>query len=158
MTQALRTGLARSFGRKGLAALGRARRLKAQEWGQLLVALPAVVSVRLQLWRTTSRHVHERILRRPPGGKDLPATTTVESLGNAVARASRLVPHATCLTQALALQHLLRRCGLRSRVEIGFLRGDEGDVKGHAWLVFEGRVVIGGTGAANFTRTMSLEG
>ncbi|HEX7005152.1 MAG TPA: lasso peptide biosynthesis B2 protein [Trueperaceae bacterium] len=140
-----------------LGSLAGARRLTAGEWRMVLLALPVVLSVRWALTVTTLARAHARIVERPPGSGRL-APHLVDGWSRAVARASRLVPGATCLTQALALQRLLRRQGQDSRVEIGFIGGGETAVEGHAWLVCGERVVIGGTNSKNFTRTMTLEG
>jgi hypothetical protein len=61
-----------------------------------------------------------------------------------IRRASRLVPRATCLTQALALQVLLGRRGYASEIRVGVRRDEEGQFAAHAWLVGADRVLIGG--------------
>ena len=64
----------------------------------------------------------------------------------AVTAASLRVPsRTTCLSRALAVQALLARYGLPSRLQVGVLRARPGEVEGHAWVECEGRVVIGGT-------------
>jgi hypothetical protein len=50
-----------------------------------------------------------------------------------------------CLTQALAGQVLLKRCGVSSKVRIGILKDGDGQFQAHAWLESEGQVLIGGT-------------
>lgn len=59
----------------------------------------------------------------------------------AVSAASRFVPHATCLTQALAVQALMARAGLPAQVEIGVSK--QVGFSAHAWVVSNGRVVMG---------------
>jgi hypothetical protein len=54
-----------------------------------------------------------------------------------------LVPHATCLTQALAAQTLLRFRGDWAKLCLGVARGDFGEFKAHAWLEADGKVIIG---------------
>jgi hypothetical protein len=61
-----------------------------------------------------------------------------------VARAARLVPCASCLTQALAVEFLLTRRGLAAEIRIGVAKGDDGRLCAHAWVTSGGRVVIGG--------------
>jgi hypothetical protein len=65
----------------------------------------------------------------------------------AVSRASRFVPYATCLTQALATRILLGRRGIPTVVRYGAARGPGGKFLAHAWVesAADGRVVIGGT-------------
>jgi len=75
----------------------------------------------------------------------------------AVAAASRLVPNASCLTQALAVQVLLGRGGQQSRLRIGVATGEEGRLKAHAWVESQGRVVIGDSGLEHFTLLPAIE-
>jgi hypothetical protein len=63
----------------------------------------------------------------------------------AVSRSSRLVPRASCLTQALAAQFMLARAGFRSQIRVGVAIQEESKFVAHAWLVREGRVIMGGT-------------
>lgn len=61
-----------------------------------------------------------------------------------VQAASRFVPGATCLTQALTAQILLSRQGFATEVRIGVRMAEQG-LKAHAWLLSEGRPVLGAT-------------
>jgi hypothetical protein len=77
----------------------------------------------------------------------------------AVTVASRYVPAATCLTQALATQVLLRRCGYSANLRIGVARSEAGEFQAHAWVEYQGEVVIGGVQApSRFTPLASLDG
>jgi hypothetical protein len=61
----------------------------------------------------------------------------------AVSRASRLVPHASCLTQAFAGQLFLACQGYSSSIRIGV--DNEGEkIIAHAWLLAGEQVVLGG--------------
>ena len=68
----------------------------------------------------------------------------------AVMVASRYVPRATCLAQALATQALLRRAGCPARLQLGAARSERGQFEAHAWVESRGRVVIGGPAAGRF--------
>jgi hypothetical protein len=57
--------------------------------------------------------------------------------------ASQYVPKATCLTRALALQVLLRRQGQTSRLHIGVAKSQAHILEAHAWVEYQGRVVLG---------------
>ena len=59
------------------------------------------------------------------------------------------IPATTCLPQALSLQQLLSHNGLNSELRIGVDRVD-GQFVAHAWLLFDGRVLIGGEDLANY--------
>jgi len=61
----------------------------------------------------------------------------------AVRLASRYVPRATCLTQALTAQMLLSWAGIEGTLHIG-VRMDP-DFAAHAWVECGGRILVGGT-------------
>lgn len=66
-----------------------------------------------------------------------------ERIAWAVGVAAGLVPGSTCLVQALAAKAMLERKGFPARVRIG-VRGSEGSgLDAHAWLVLNGRVILG---------------
>ena len=80
-----------------------------------------------------------------------------ERLVWAVRRASLAVPGAACLAQALAGHLMLTRHGYDCRLRVGFGRGDQGRLDGHAWLEHEGRVVLGDDGnLARYTLSADL--
>lgn len=82
---------------------------------------------------------------------------SVGQLTWAVTAASRYVPQATCLTQALVMQVMLARHGYSSRLRIGVVKGEEGRFEAHAWVESEGRVVIGGSGLERFVPFPAFE-
>lgn len=58
---------------------------------------------------------------------------------------ARFVPHASCLTQALTLQTLLHRRGIASELKLGVRRTDKNGLAAHAWVICEGKVLLGGS-------------
>lgn len=118
-----------------------------------------VALVRLGLgvlpFRRLERHLTTlgQRLPRPWGRAPRP-----DEVGWAVALASRAVPGASCLPQALAAQWLLTRHGYATRLHIGFARTErEGAaIAGHAWLECEGQVVCGGGPLERFTVVTTL--
>lgn len=88
------------------------------------------------------------------------ARGTAGSLGQlvwAVKTVSRYLPHATCLTQALAAQALLARSGVPSQVEIGVAKDDLHRLQAHAWVVCYGQTVLGGQQANHYNSVMSWD-
>jgi hypothetical protein len=84
---------------------------------------------------------------------------SVERIAWAVGAASRYVPTATCLSQALAAQVLLARHGHPASLRIGVARGAAGRLEAHAWIESRGRIVIGGTAdLARYTPLPALDG
>ena len=64
-------------------------------------------------------------------------------MASSVRRASLYFPSASCLTQALATQVLLARRGQLSTLRIGVIKGADGELKAHAWVENNGKVIIG---------------
>lgn len=71
-------------------------------------------------------------------------SASMDQVAWAVTVVSRYIPEATCLTQALATQILLRRRGYWTHLRIGVARSDTRKLEAHAWVESEGRIVIGG--------------
>ena len=121
-------------------------------------ALPVVVAVRLALWLlpfpATRRYVASI---RPRSISVAGDPATVSNLVRAVRASSRLVPHATCLTQAIALHYLLARRGRQGRIHIGVRRRASGGFESHAWVELDGEVVIGGEDLASFVPLIELQ-
>lgn len=63
----------------------------------------------------------------------------------AVSHVSRIVPQASCLTQAIATQVMLARHGEDSRLHIGVARCETGQFVAHAWVEWREQTIIGGT-------------
>jgi hypothetical protein len=109
----------------------------------LLRCLPVVAVTKLGLVILSYRTLKQWIPDRVPAGH-----ATIDQLRRTawgVRNAARLVPGATCLTQALAAQFLLARAGHRSQIRIGVAKDPDGRFLAHAWLMSDGRVLLGGT-------------
>ena len=75
----------------------------------------------------------------------------------AVGAASRYVPRATCLAQALAIQLVLKQSGRPASLHIG-VNGAEGKyLDAHAWVESQGRVLFGGSNLGSYTHLLALE-
>jgi hypothetical protein len=114
--------------------LRRVARLNAAEFALLAAAVLRLARMRLAL--TLLPWPRMLALANPTAGMP-PPRLTVEQLEWAVQWASRVVPRATCLTQALALNHLLRREGHACTVQIG-ANSDGGRFTAHAWVECNG--------------------
>jgi hypothetical protein len=115
-------------------------------------ALPAVVLLRVALTVVPFRSAQRLVARsaRMPGHRN--RSLSEDDLAWAVETASRRVPRATCLTQALALQLLLNREGRPSELRLGVAKRTDGGLEAHAWLESGGRILIGGgSHASRFT-------
>ena len=148
-------------------------------------ALALVIAVRCRLWRTPFAPLHAQwrdqvqqaldaalargLVREADAAPDRASIAEVWNCSHAVQRSARLVPAASCLTQAMALQMMLARRGHRCDVRIGVERRAasaeaaensshvasanplahgsdiaDGQFRAHAWVEWRGRVLIGG--------------
>jgi hypothetical protein len=75
----------------------------------------------------------------------------------AIQVASRYVPRASCLTQALATQALLGFSRIPTSVRIGVAKSKAGNFEAHAWLESDGEILMGGADAnQRYTRLLSF--
>jgi len=128
-------------------------RLSPRDRRLFLNALAVVISIRLQLWFMPLRRIIRRLDLMTPG--DRWTTLTPDEVAQMVRRASRCVPRATCLTQALAAGALLHRTGRKPLIRIGVAK--DADLKAHAWVECEGRVVLGGGALGEYTALGTLD-
>lgn len=115
-------------------------------------------AIRAGLWLLPFATVR-RLVRRaaPRTGSPRPSTgRSPAELARAVRGASRFVPSASCLTQALAMEVLLLRAGHQPRLRIGLAR-DAGRLQAHAWVENMGTVVIGGEELDRFVPLPAVE-
>jgi hypothetical protein len=129
----------------------------------LLRAFCIVAAARVALWSLPVKTARRAIsiiagvtLAAVYDTRTINSEVSVERFVWAVKVVSRCIPRATCLTQAVAIQPLLARAGHASRLEIGVAK-DAGDFQAHAWVVCDGRVIIGGPDVTRYSRLMTLE-
>lgn len=123
---------------------GRPRSALAFDKLHFMKCLLVVATVRLGLTLVGYQRVR-RLLpssARPPTGE-----RELRRIVKAVSAASRLVPRATCLTQAVSAQFLLARAGHPSRIQIGVRHDGSGKLAAHAWVISGERILMGGTEA-----------
>lgn len=103
-----------------------------------------VVVVRLALWCMPFRYVHrffKRLSVRQTPGADTHGRR--RRIAAAISIVSHFMPKASCLTQALAAQALLRLKGESAQLHFGVTRDAKGCFKAHAWLESDGHLLIG---------------
>jgi hypothetical protein len=107
-------------------------------------ALCVVAAIRLSLSIVPFAMLRRRLkgLIRVPLRKPIEAGE-LRRMAWAVRTASRRIPRASCLTQALSLQILLSDVGCPTELRIGMAKSSAGIFEAHAWLEMEGRVLIG---------------
>lgn len=126
----------------------RLSRLSRREVLLLGKALKAVLKVRAHLVRRTHKTLRKVIEGYPVVTRmDDVSIGSLREVAWSVASVSRLVPGATCLTQASAGQILLAQRGLPSvvRLSVPRRRVKEGKLSPHAWLMVGDTIILGGT-------------
>ena len=119
-----------------------ARLRPADRW--LFIRIFALlVRVRLALWLRPFNRVRE--LGRHLGDKPADPTNRLSAhdLTSLVTAAACYIPRASCLTQALVTDAILRRYGYSPELKIGVGRGQSNRFQAHAWIELDGKVVIG---------------
>ena len=121
-------------------------RLSPSDRRLLVTAVFLLTAIRLGLWLLPVQTLRRVLARgiQTPTRLDNSNQSFLKRTGWAVTVASRYVPRATCLTQALAVQVLLERRGYRAHLCIGVARGAPRRLEGHAWVEHQGQIVIGG--------------
>ena len=126
--------------RKFLAVSGRDRHL-------LVSAVFLLGAIRLGLWLLpfqTLNRLLQKITQLKTEVQEV-NSATVDRVAWAVMVASRYIPGALCLAQALAAQVLLGWRGYQTDLRIGVAR-KKGQLRAHAWVQSRGKIVIGGLG------------
>lgn len=129
--------------------------LKLRSADQRLVAVSTLLlaAIRLLLWILPSRVIlsgARRLVEVPD--RSTPRRPAIDRLVWAISTSSSRIPHASCLTQAIATQLLFRRYGYGSRLCLGVAPDGRGGFRAHAWVERQGQIVIGGEESRAFTR------
>lgn len=122
----------------------------------LLVKTAAALSlIRITLWTRGYRPVMRHIAQvEPRSGPTIP----IVLLAWAVERVAPFIPHASCMTQALALRYLAAREGKPCTIRIGVKHDPGKQFEAHAWIIVDDKIIIGGNdeNIATFTRIVDL--
>jgi len=111
----------------------------------LLKAATLMIFVKIALRVIPFKRLYGFLSRLAP----VPAASRTETRDlyqalRAVEITSRYTPlESTCLVQALTGQVLLARKGIPAELQIGVARGTANQVEAHAWVLCQGKVVIG---------------
>lgn len=101
-----------------------------------------LAAFRLGLWLLPFRLLRH-VVESQCSGRNHCSGEGLEGIVRAIMVARPWIPAATCLTQALAVQLLLRRHGYAPALRIGVARGPNDDLKAHAWVECAGSIIIG---------------
>jgi hypothetical protein len=126
-----------------------------------MVALPVVILTRIGLWLLPASRLQALLMRLADANPAPQAHPDyAERAASAVASASKLVPGASDLTQALATLTMLRRRGLNGRLRMEVQRNRAGFLRTRFWAEHDGRALTGGrpAGLASLKVARSFNG
>ena len=128
--------------------VGRFLGLPTHDKTLVMTAAFHVLSVRVALWLLPYRVVRKWLTQRKAIHSN---NLGCAQIAWAVSTVSRYVPGATCLTQALAAEWMLRCHGYNPYFHIGVTKNQSRALEAHAWIEVEGKVILGDTGLERFT-------
>jgi Transglutaminase-like superfamily len=143
-----------------MTGLRRCARLSWAEWRLLADAGVLLVAVRAALWALPWNRAIGlvRSVRISSPARLGGSSPSIDRLEWAVRNASRLVPYASCLTQALALHRLLCRAGYSSSLQIGIAKKPGRPLSSHAWVEHEGHPLVDNAGElAHYSRLLRID-
>lgn len=117
--------------------------LKKADFSFLIVLFSLLGAIRLGLWLLEFR-ILLKILNKLSTIKFPLSNATVGKIIWGVNVATRYMPGgAKCLARALTTQVLMNCYGYSPQLCIGVAKGEKGDLVAHAWIKYQGYVVIG---------------
>ena len=135
----LRT-LLRVWGRASL-------KVRLHQCSQLLMTFILLATIRLGLWLLpfqTLLQGLEKLGRSASPSLSISPPFSISHIVWRVNVSSRYLPGVKCLARALATQVLLTRYGYSSELQIGVAKSEQGELEAHAWVEYQGKVIIGG--------------
>ncbi len=134
--------------------------LTSEERRLLIKATFWVAALRLALWLLPYGWLRNFMAKngKVPEGSRQGSQDRIEPVTRSVRAAGRYVPRATCLIQALAAPGLLRREGLATNLRLGVAKNRDHNFLAHAWLEYEGRIILGESQEENYTPLEGIPG
>lgn len=118
-------------------------RLLGRHHRQLIHATFVLARIRWLLasgsYRSAQTWLERKSVRQPMREVSIPVATW------SVKHASRLIPGAACLAQALALRYILLRAGEECIIRVGVKVDDKTTFGAHAWVMYKNHCILGGT-------------
>jgi hypothetical protein len=134
-------------------------KLSSREKLAAIESLFWVIVIRLMVWVFPFPFVQKRVRKIAsylfPADLNTVPLVSMNRIRLMIVMASRFVPRATCLVQALAGYILFSRYGYDTIIKIGVLT-EEGVFEAHAWLERGGNVVLGES-EKNFKTILDLD-
>ncbi|MBD2513107.1 lasso peptide biosynthesis B2 protein [Nostoc muscorum FACHB-395] len=120
-------------------------KLNSQKKQLLINTFIVLTLVRLGLWLLSFKTLYQLLLRLSNAKPKYQEKhhISIETIIWAVEVSSHYMLGVKCLARALTCQVFMSRHGYTSNLCIGVAKGQEGELKAHAWLENQGQVVIG---------------
>ena len=134
--------------------LSRFFNLTAGERRLLASALLYLIVARVGLWVLPMLVLQRRLSKMPVERDRMRGSGqySSEQIARAIRAVGRYVPGTgNCLVQSLTTQTMLARRGSPARLRIGVIKDENGRLRAHAWVECEGRIIMGGAGASQYT-------
>lgn len=122
-----------------MGRLFRKLRISPARRALLLRSLLEVVSVRVMLTLVGYKNIPQARPVHLASAKHAP-----NEIASAISRVARLVPGASCLTQAVAARKILALNGYASVIRIGVKPDASRRFLAHAWVIVDDKIVLGG--------------
>ena len=106
----------------------------------LFEALFVMIKVRLMLWVMSFYSIQKSFSKIEVSSK---RDRTICELKWSIKIVSQQMPRSTCLTNALSGYILLSKHGYASLIKIGVGKSIDDEFEAHAWLEYDGNVIIG---------------
>ena len=141
--------------------LNRLLKLSGSEFRVLLYACLLLNGLRLALWLFPFNFVRQKLAQLSAVWicRDENSSISVGFIGWTVHIASRYTPGvAKCLVRALTAQLLLTRYGYPHQLHIGVAKSAADTLEAHAWIEYQGRVIVGRLNNLSRFKSLSSEG
>lgn len=103
-----------------------------------------VVTVRVGLWTTRYQTIRKRLVRPCAIDPQPERRTTVARICHATMSVARFIPDASCLTQTISCQAILSWKNIPTTITLGLQTDKGSSVNAHAWLNWNGIVILEG--------------
>lgn len=107
----------------------------------MIVLIMVVLGLRVFPWSTLQRLLLKPDIRRAKYTSE--SRPSAMQIARTIRTASRFIPKASCLPQALAAQMMLTRRAYPAELQIGVARNEVGQLAAHAWVTSTNGIVIG---------------
>jgi hypothetical protein len=116
-------------------------RMPGRDRLQIVLTFLLLAAIRLGLWLLPFQTLLQRLEKL---GRSASAPRSIRQIVWMVNVSSRYMPGVKCLARALTTRVLLNWYGYASELRIGVAKGEQGELEAHAWVEYQGKVIIGG--------------